>query len=302
MNVQDLDLNLLTVFDRVLRERSITRAAETLGLSQPAVSNALARLRAITGDRLLVRASAGMVPTAYAMRVAPAIGQALDAIRSTLQRDAAFDAATSDRCFTLYVTDLGEAYFLPRLVARLAGVAPGVRFRTLPTPRDHPSAALQAGTVDLAIGNLPDLRSGFYQRRLFRERYVGIVRAAHPFAGTRLTRKQFESAGHVLAAPTGTGHAAIERMLLEHGGRRRITLEVQHFLAVPSIVAETDLVGIVPTRIGRQALRDHPVRLVDLPMTIPSFIVKQCWHARAHHDPGNRWLRGQFGELFVEAD
>ncbi len=302
MNVEDLDLNLLTVFDRVLRERSITRAAESLGLSQPAVSNALARLRALTRDRLFVRASAGMVPTAYAEGVAPTIRQALDAIRTALQRGSDFDAATSDRCFTLYVTDLGEAYFLPRLVARLSASAPGIRFRTMPTPRDHPAAALQAGTVDLAIGNLPDLQSGFYQQRLFRERYVCIVRDAHPFIGERLTQKRFELAGHVLAAPSGTGHAAIERFLLEHGGRRAIAVEVQHFLAVPAIVAQTDLVGIVPTRIGRQALRDHPVRLVDLPMAIPPFVVKQCWHARAHHDPGNRWLRRQFAELFVEGD
>jgi DNA-binding transcriptional LysR family regulator len=302
MNVDELDLNLLTVFDRVLRERSITRAAESLGLSQPAISNALARLRARARDRLFVRAPAGMVPTAYAERIAPAIRQALDAIRSALQRDDDFDAATSDRCFALHVTDLGEAYFLPRLMARLSATAPGIRFRTLPTPRELPAAALQAGTVDLAIGNLPDLRSGFYQQRLFRERYVCIVRNAHPFIRGRLTRKRFELAGHVLAAPSGTGHAAIERFLLEHGGRRAIAVEVQHFLAVPAIVAQTDLVGIVPTRIGRQALRDHPVRLVELPMAIPPFIVKQCWHARAHHDAGNRWLRGQFADLFVESD
>jgi len=302
MNIDDLDLNLLSVFDRVRRERSITRAAESMGLSQPAISNALARLRALTHDRLFVRGSAGMVPTAYAERIAPAIGQALDAIRSTLQRDADFDAATSDRCFTLYVTDLGEAYFLPRLVARLSAAASGIRFRTMPTPRDHPAEALQAGTVDLAIGNLPDLRAGFYQQRLFRERYVCIVRDAHPFIGARITPRRFETAGHVLAAPSGTGHAAIERFLLEHGGRKAIAVEVQHFLAVPAIVAQTDLVGIVPTRIGRQALRDHPVRLVELPMPIPPFFVKQCWHARAHHDPGNRWLRRQFAELFVEWD
>lgn len=302
MNVDDLDLNLLTVFDRVLRERSITRAAESLGLSQPAISNALARLRALTGDRLFVRAATGMVPTAYAESVAPAIGQALGAIRSALQRGTDFDATTSDRCFTLYVTDLGEVYFLPRLVARLAAVAPGIRFRTLPTPRDHPATALQAGTVDLAIGNLPDLKSGFYQQRLFRERYVCIVRDAHPFVGARLTPKRFEVAGHVLAAPSGTGHAAIERFLLAHGGRGAIAVEVQHFLAVPAIVAQTDLIGIVPTRIARQALRDHPVRLVELPMAIPPFIVKQCWHARAHHDPGNRWLRRHIAELFVEGD
>jgi DNA-binding transcriptional LysR family regulator len=302
MNVDDLDLNLLTVFDRVLRERSNTRAAAALSQSQPAVCNALARLRALTRDRLFVRASAGMVPTAYAERIAPAVSQALDAIRSALRRDSDFDAATSDRCFTLYVTDLGEAYFLPRLVARLSATAPGVRFRTLPTPRDHPAAALQAGTVDLAIGNLPDLRSGFYQQRLFRERYVCIVREAHPFVGARITPRKFEQAGHVLAAPSGTGHAAVERFLLEHGGRRAITVEVQHFLAVPAIVAQSDLVGIVPTRIGRQALRDHRVRLLDLPVAIPPFVVKQCWHARAHHDPANRWLRRQFAELFVEGD
>lgn len=300
MNIDDLDLNLLTIFDRVRHEGSITRAAETLGLSQPAVSNALSRLRAATRDRLFVRTSGGMVPTAYAERIAPAVGQALVGIRTALAQDTGFDPATAERRFTLNVTDLGEAYFLPSLVERLSAIAPGIRFLALPTPRERPGHALADGTVDLAVGNLPKLGSDIYQQQLFRERYVCIVRADHPAFGSRMSVREFERAGHVLAAPSGTGHAAVERVLLRHGGRRRISLEVQHFLAVPSIVAQTDLVGIVPTRIARRGLTEGVVRLVEPPFAIPAFIVRQCWHARAHRDPGHRWLRRVFVELFAE--
>ncbi len=300
MNVADLDLNLLTVFDRVRRDRSITRAAEALGLSQPAVSNALARLRAATGDRLYVRTPGGMVPTAYAERIAPAVAGALEAIHGALATGSSFDPAGSERGFVLTLTDLGEAYFLPPLIARLAGVAPGIRFHTLPAPRERPAEALADGSVDLAIGNLPNLGSGTYRQRLFRERYVCIVRDDHPAIGARMTTRQFERAGHVLAAPTGTGHATVERVLLEHGGRSSIRVEVQHFLAIPSIVAGSDLVGVVPTRVARQGLLGGLVRIVEPPFAIAPFVVRQCWHARAHADPGHRWLRGLVAELFAE--
>ena len=300
MNIADLDLNLLTVFDRVRRDRSITHAAEALGLSQPAVSNALARLRAATNDRLFVRTPRGMAPTAYAERIAPAVGKALESIRAALEQDTAFDPATAERRFALNVTDLGEAFFLPRLVESLATSAPGIRFLGLPASRDRPADALADGSGDLAIGNLSRLGSDIYQQRLFHERYVCIVRADHPAFGARMSVREFERAGHVLAAPSGTGHEAVERVLLEHGGRQRITLEVQHFLAVPSIVAQSDLVGIVPTRIAQQGLVERTVRLVEPPFSIPPFVVRQCWHARAHGDPGHRWLREVIAERFAE--
>jgi DNA-binding transcriptional LysR family regulator len=158
MNILDFDLNLLTVFDAVLAERSISRAAGRLDLSQPAVSNALARMRKATGDRLFVRLGNAMVPTPYAQGIADPIRQALTGIRIALGASQEFDPATSPRSFAIFLTDLGEAFFLPRLLARLNRIAPGVHIRTLPMPPEAAEDALRNGEVDLAIGNLPDFR------------------------------------------------------------------------------------------------------------------------------------------------
>lgn len=299
MNSLDFDLNLLRVFDAVFAEGGISRAANRLGLSQPAVSNALARLRKATGDRLFVRLAHGMAPTPYAVRIAGPIGKSLATIRTSLEEDQEFDAGSSDRAFVLYLTDLGEAFFLPRLLARLGRVAPGVRFRTLPMPPEAAREALISGEVDLAVGNLPDFQAGFYQQRLFREHYVCVVGRNHPGIGRRLSLTHFAAAHHVIVAPAGTGHGIIERSLVEHGLEHRIALRVQNFLVLPGIVAATDLIALVPHSVGSQLWRKNDVKLLPVPISIPAFDVKQCWHQRFHDDAGNRWLRRQFAELFI---
>jgi len=298
MNISEFDLNLLVVFEAVLAEGSISRAAGRLDLSQPAVSNALARMRKATGDRLFVRLGNAVVPTPYAQGIAGPIRQALAGIRNSLAESRGFDPATSERSFALYVTDLGEAYFLPTLLARLSAIAPGVRIRTLPMPTEAAQDALKSGEVDLAIGNLPDFRAGFYQQRLFPDHYVCAVRRKHPAIGQRLTARQFAAASHAIAMPAGTGHGVILRTLMEHGLEDRIVLQVQNFLVLPNIVATTDLLAIVPHSVGSQLSRHIDVKLLPLPIPIPPFVIKQCWHERFYDDAGNRWLRQQFAELF----
>ncbi|MDP3512958.1 MAG: LysR family transcriptional regulator [Sulfuritalea sp.] len=298
MNRVDFDLNLLVVFDAVLAERSISRAADRLGLSQPAVSNALARMRKATGDRLFVRLANAMVPTPYAQGIAEPIRQALASIRVSLAASQEFDPATSQRDFSIFLTDLGEAYFLPRLLERLNRIAPGVRLRTLPMPPESAEDALRNGEVDLAIGKLPDLGAGFYVQRLFRDRYVCVVRRNHPLIGGRITAKQFAAASHAIVTPGGWGHGIIERALIEHGLEQRIVLRMQNFLVLASIVATTDMVAIVPHSVGSQLSQHNDVRLLSLPIAIPAFDIKQCWQERFHDDRGNRWLRQQFVDLF----
>lgn len=298
-NISNLDLNLLLVFDTVMAERSISRAAHRLDLAQPTVSNAINRLRRISGDRLFVRTSHGMDPTPHAERMAPTIRQALAMIRSTLKAPGAFDASSSSRNFTLYLTDLGEAFFLPRLLARLRADAPGIKLNTLPMPDRNPQAALESGEVDLAIGNLPDLRAGFYQQRLFREHYICIVRPDHPVIGKRLGIQQFSAASHAVVLPHGTGHGVVEQSLLKLGLQDRIMLRVQNFLVLPAIVAATDLVAIVPHSVASQLSADHALRLVKPPIPLPEFDVKQCWHERYHADAGNQWLRGLISAIFM---
>ncbi|MDO8787955.1 MAG: LysR family transcriptional regulator [Sulfuritalea sp.] len=298
MNIAEFDLNLLVVFDAVLAESSISRAAERLDLSQPAVSNALARMRKATGDRLFVRLANAMVPTPYAQAIADPIRQALASIRVSLGASQEFDPATSQRSFAIYLTDLGEAYFLPRLLARLNRTAPGVRIHTRPMPPESAENALRTGEVDLAIGNLPDLGAGFFMQRLFRDRYVCVVRKGHPVIGERITARQFAAASHAIVTPGGWGHGIIERTLVEHGLEQCITLRMQNFLVLASIVATTDMVAIVPHSVGSQLSQHNDVKLLPLPITIPAFDIKQCWQERFHDDKGNRWLRQQFMELF----
>ena len=299
MNIKNFDFNLLVVFDAVLATGSISRAAHRVGLSQPAISNALARLRKATGDRLFVRLANGMAPTPYAERIAEPIRLGLATIRASLAESQEFDAASSDRSFVLYLTDLGEAFFLPRLLAHLGRIAPGVRIRTLPMPPEAAREALRSGAVDLAVGNLPDFQAGFYQQRLFREHYVCVVGRGHARIGSKLSTRSFAAARHAIVAPAGTGHDIIERALVKHGLEERIVLRVQNFLVLPSIIAATDLIALVPHSVGSQLSRQNDVRLLPVPIAIPAFDVKQCWHERFHDDAGNRWLRRQFAELFV---
>lgn len=299
MNIDEIDLNLLRVFDTTLAEGNISRAAERLGLSQPAVSNALARLRKMTGDRLFVRMGRGMAPTPYAQRIAGPIRQALATIGAALAESQDFNPATSERSFGVYLTDLGEVYFLPRLLAHLNRIAPCIRLRTLPMPTEAAQDALRSGEVDLAIGNLPDFHAGFYQQRLFPDHYVCIVRRDHPAIAEAITARQFAAASHAIATPAGTGHGIILKTLKDHGLEHRIVLRVQNFLVLPIIIATTDLLAIVPHSVGRHLSRYNDIKLLPVPITIPAFDIRQCWHERFHDDAGNRWLRQQFAELFT---
>ena len=194
------DLSLLLVFEAVYAERQISRAAQRLGLAQPTVSNALGRLRRLTGDALFVRTGRGMEPTPHAERLAAPLREALAMLRGTLQARSQFDPAQDRRHFTLFLTDLGEAFFLPRLLARLRDAAPGVTLTTLPMPDLNPQAALERGEVDLAIGNLPDMAPGFYQQRLFREHYVAIMRPDHPLLSGTMDAERFADAHRAAGA------------------------------------------------------------------------------------------------------
>ncbi len=300
MNIDEIDLNLLRVFDAVITDGSITRAAERLGLTQPAVSNALGRLRAITHDRLFVRTTRGVAPTPYAEDIRAPIHEALAAMRSALSEAGRFDPATATRRFRIYLTDLGEAYFLPRLLAHLAQAAPGVHLETLPMPEREHREALATGGVDLAVGNLPDLGAGFYQQRLFRGYYVCLVRADHPAIGETLDRETFARLNHAVVAPAGTGHGAIEAALVANGLAERITLRVQNFLVLPAIAAQSDLVAMVPHLVGEQMQQGANIRLLPSPIGIPAFDIRQCWHERLQDDAGHRWLRRALAGLFGE--
>jgi DNA-binding transcriptional LysR family regulator len=297
VNVGDLDLNLLRAFDAVLRDGSVTTAAGRLGLSQPAMSNALARLRRLLGDPLFMRTPGGMRPTPFAQQLAAPVQQALDLIRASLSQQAGFEPKTSDRVFRLQLTDVGEIAFLPPLLERLQRDAPRVRIETQHLPQNEVSDALASGEVDLAVGFLPELSQGVVQRHLFRDRYVCLVRADHPRIRSRLTLAQFLAATHVLVSSRGSAHEIVEQTLRNQGVVRRIALRVPHFTVVPMILARTDHMVIVPEGLVRAITPFGRFKALKPPVEIPALDVKVHWHERFDRDPGIAWLARVLVEL-----
>jgi DNA-binding transcriptional LysR family regulator len=291
MELQDIDLNLLVVFNELLRQRRVSAVATSLGISQPAISNALNRLRKVLGDELFLRTSKGMVPTKFAETLAEPIAYALGTIHKTLNVTSEFDPASTSRAFTIEMTDIGEIYFLPGLMRRLALVAPRIEISTVRNQSDTLRDEMERGEVDLAIGFLPDLKTGFFQRRLFRQRYVCLFRKNHPLAASGLTTKAFLNAEHVSIVAEGTGHGMVDTAIQRAGVERNVRLRVPHFVAVGHILQTTDLIAVVPEAYASRTLAPFDLLSAPCPVKIPDITVNVLWHARNHREPSNQWLR-----------
>lgn len=296
MNVAELDLNLLRVFDAVLRTRSVTAAAGQLRLTQPAVSNALARLRAAFGDPLFLRAAQSMEPTPFARELAEPVRQALALLDAALAHGPGFDPASSTRLFRFYMSDLGQIEFLPPLVERLRSAAPRLRLEAIALEPAAIADALAAGALDLAMGFLPGLGPPIRRRALFRDPYVCLVRAAHPVRS--LTRKAFLESSHAVVSYRG-GHRIVEEAMERAGVAARIVLRVPHFTVVPMVLERTDLILTLPARVARVYESRGQFRSLPLPLAIAPAEVALHWHERFDADPGNRWLREQLVDLFA---
>ena len=297
MELEKIDLNLLVVFRHLLAERNVSRAAQALELSQPAVSNALARLRKLLGDELFLRTPGGMVPTPLAEQLAESVTQALEMIHAALNQRAAFDPRHSDRSFVVSMTDIGEIYFLPALMELLRRQAPGVSLathRNTGNLRDE----MEAGRVDLAIGLIPGLKGGFFQRRLFTQRYVCLMRKGHRLEKRKITLPEFSDAEHLVVVSAGTGHGKVDEILRRKGIARRVALTVPHFVAVGHILQATELVSTVPERFAERMVKPFGLVAVPHPVELPQVAINVFWHARNHRDAGNQWLRGLVFERF----
>ncbi|TSA10128.1 MAG: LysR family transcriptional regulator [Betaproteobacteria bacterium] len=300
MNITDLDLNLLRVFDAIATEGSVTIAGERVGLSQPAMSNALARLRQLFDDPLFVRTPRGMRPTPFALQLAQPVRESLRLIQGALAQHAGFDPRSSGTTFRFYMSDIGEMVFLPDLLERVKRDAPGVRIEVVRIPIKEVHAALESGELDLAVGFLPGLTKGMRAQTLFREHYVCMLRADHPLTGAGISAKQFRAASHVLVSYAGTGHQVIEETFVRERLSARIAARVPHFLVVPMILARTDLIVTVPSRVAAVFAGLGSFKVLKLPLHMPSFEVRLHWHQRFHQDPANRWLREMMAELYAE--
>lgn len=288
--MHDLDLRFLNVFSEVYKTRSVSRAADVLGLGQPAVSIALARLRQRYGDPLFVRTSRGMEPTQFGQGLVQPISEAIAAIEVALGLKSTFNPATAKRTFCICMSDISQLVLLPRLWAEIRSAAPAVEIDVAPLSEDTPQK-LESGAADLALGFLPQLEAGFYQQTMFGQHYVCMVSDDHPRIGKSLTLRRFQSEAHAIVIGSGPGHAVIESELARQGIMRRVALRVPSYVGAAFVVEGTDLIVTIPKRLADVVKGHGRFRIFRTPMPLPSYSIKLHWHERFHSDLGNQWLR-----------
>lgn len=297
MDIHSIDLNLLVLFDTLMKARSVNKTAEAIGLSQSATSGALARLRETFGDPLFVRTASQMEPTPRALQLAPVVCKVVQTIQTEILQSPHFDPLQAQRSFVILTPDIGEVAFLPGVLPRLRREAPGVRLHALSRSRTAAADALEKGEADLAVGFFPDLqKAGYFQQGLFTSTYECITCAGNGTVGARMTLKQYLAARHVVVRPDGREHL-LERFLDGKGWQRNVTLELSHFMSLLALLPGTDLIATVPQDISTVVGRHIPLREIALPFRPPQLQVQQFWHRRMQNDPANRWLRGLFYEV-----
>jgi len=297
---KDIDLNLLVVFQEVFQERQISSVARRLNLSQPAVSNALARLRRTFGDALFVRTAQGMQPTPLAQQLAEPVASALIHVSKALNRQEAFSPAVSERHFTIAMTDVGEVYFMPVLIEHCSRLAPGIQISTVRAGAIDLKTEMESGRVDLAIGAFDNVSSALYQRRLFRQNYVSMFRQGHALSDKKVTLKEFLAARHLVVSSLESPYDRINQNLEKAGIQPNVHFRVPHFTAVPYIVSTTDLIVTVPQKLAESAAQPFNLQYIRPPLRLPSLQTNIFWHRRFNQDEGNQWLRGFISAHFVE--
>lgn len=301
--MRDFDLNLLRVIVAVYDARSVSRAAQSLGVSQPTVSTALGKLRRTFGEPLFVKTAAGVSPTARAHALATHAREMLARVADQVLVDRGFDPATTSGVFTFALSDVGEMVFLPKILERLQREAPGASIRSVARTPQQIEQGMDRGEIDLAVGYFPDLASAqFHQQRLFSHCFVCLMRADHPLRGNRLSVGQFLELGHAVVQAEGRSQEIFEKYLERHGIERRIVLHTPHFMSIPTIIGQSDLIVTLPHAIGQYFSRiGANVKIVEPPLPIPRIDLFQHWHRSYHHDPRNKWLRSQIADLFNHA-
>ncbi|MGI4779363.1 MAG: LysR family transcriptional regulator [Janthinobacterium lividum] len=302
VNFRTLDLNLLRVFDEVMAERNLTRAARNLALTQPAVSNALRRLREMLGDDLVRRSGAGVEPTARALALWPTVRDALLQLQHTLA-PSEFDAAIADTTFVLAMADATAAELIPGLVQIAQAEAPAISMRVVPLTTRDPCKLLENEEADMAIGYFPAVLAGltargqsgqavpFETQRLYVGQYVCVMRRGHPLAEKPLTLDDFCAARHLLVSFSGRPYGFIDQTLSAMGRERRVVITVNQFFTAGRVVANSDLLTVLPRHFVRVTGIDDQLVMCDLPFDQPLVHVDAVWHRRAQHGHAHEWLR-----------
>ena len=301
MNFRQLDLNLLRVLVAIHRTGSVTLAGKSLALSQPATSNALARLRDFFEDELFVRAPTGLKPTRLCEQLAVDMHEQLLLMESMLVGRQEFDPANSDVHWKISLSDLGEMMFLPKLAAALRIDAPHARLSNIAVNADQVTAALESREIDLAVGILAPEHRGIRSELLFHERYMAVTslnwKPSSGRAGKTLSLEQLRQSGFAVASPTATFHGSVEKMLTRMKLEERIVLRSRHFSAMPDIVRQTDLVGIIPEMFVRELKTRQDLRVWDI-TDAPVYEVQIIWHKSTDTDSRHIWMRDLVCKLF----
>ncbi|MEW6129153.1 MAG: LysR family transcriptional regulator [Acidobacteriota bacterium] len=296
MNLEAIDLNLLLVFEALMDERQVTRAAKRIGLSQPAMSNALTRLRRTFNDQLFIKTSTGMIPTPTAQTLSEPVHLALSKLREALDSKRAFNHTESRRTFHILANDYIEITLLMRLLQTLRARARGIKLR-LHRPRnlfEPPTASELTESFDLAISLSPNplvLDSSARSELLWEEGNVCIARKTHPLIQNKLSIKQYAEADHIAVFYKQQGQGVIDTLLAQKGLSRRTVVHVPHFTTVPFAVSETDLIATIPESLAKKFSKQLKLQVLPLPIAIPPFRLTLLWHERFHNDPAHQWMR-----------
>lgn len=294
------DLNLLPVFMALMEERSVTRAAHRLGITQPALSNALTRLRALLQDPLFIRERYGVAPTPKAEELAPSIAAALGTLDELVRGQQAFDPSKANQLITIAPNSYVEFVLAPAIVARLRERAPGIRLRLTPFGTDLAETGVMSGTTALVLGRLVDPPDNLVVQHLLDDGLACVVRADHPTVDRKITKKQFEQLKHVNMLPPGRLRVGLFQALEREGLKREVAVSVTHFLAIPEMVAATDYCATLPKLICRRLASDARLKILPSPVDLGKFPVQMAWHVRYRNDPAHAWLRGLVAEVANE--
>jgi DNA-binding transcriptional LysR family regulator len=290
-------LNLFRVFLALMEERSVTRAAARLGITQPALSNSLSRLRDTLRDPLFIRERYGMKPTQLAEQIAPTIEAALAQLGDLVLHQQEFRPGEAERLFTIAPNSYVELVLMPALVARLREIAPRIKLRMTPFGSDLAETGVVSGDTAMVLGRIVDPPDNLIVQHLMDDGLACVVRKDHPDVRDRITRDRYERLKHVNVVPPGRLRAGLFQALDQHKLKRDVAVSVTHFLAVPEMLAVTDYCSTLPRLICRSLERDPRLKVLPAPANLGTFPVQMAWHVRYRHDPAHKWLRSLVSEL-----
>jgi len=297
MNLRSLDLNLLVVFDAIFVEGNLSRAADRVGMSQPAMSNALARLRVALDDPLFVRRGHGMEPTVRARQLSNPVRQALDVLQAGLATGSEFDFRTARRTFSVATEDFGEVVLMPRLMNWLSNVAPSVQVKIASERATAGLNETRRGRIDVALDYIPIEGNDLTVQQLMAETRVCVARTGHPRVAEGMTLETYLSLPHIVLNRKIPGGAVVSRELARRGLTRRIAMEVPHYLSMPAILKQTDYVSTMPRRVAQVVAENYGLKIVNLPLDVPDMPIYMSWNTAQTSEPAHRWFRESIQSL-----